>query len=126
MPKQVDEAALDKLLQKTVPLDYRNFLLEGVPRLEQLLPLISNSQTSNSKLVVQNLSRMYQDLNRQLGKVCEFLGYPPRQWEWNDSEPVSLLAKIYSAGLFETEWFQRQLGMIVDPKPHPWYTIITT
>ncbi len=55
------------------------------------------------------------------------MNYPLLQWDWNDSEPLTMVAETYpELGLESTAWYQWQLGLLMmapaEPN-HPWLTL---
>ena len=116
---------LQKKQEKFVDPEFRSYLLDQVPKGE-LLHSQCRLYTPEWRRVVGPLSRMYLELNRQLGLVCQHLSYPPKQWEWDQSEPLEELAKLFQ-GIECTEWYQRRLNMMLLPptEPHPWTQILT-
>ena len=110
-------------LGQTVDPKFRAYLLDQMPKGEALLAQ-ARPNSPEWKAVLGPLSKMYLVLNRQLGLVCESLGYPLQQWKWADSRPLEVLAKIYP-DLEATQWYQRHLSMMLMPPAaeHPWTKI---
>ncbi len=89
-------------------------------RVEALLPQCPPKSPDHAMLL-RALAGMYGQLNRLLATACLVMGYPPRQWEWKDSQPLTEVAKAYPV-VETTEWYQRQLAavMMEPPDRRPW------
>lgn len=81
----------------------------------------------NRPELLRALTLFYQQLNRMVAAACVEMGYPLRQWEWEDSKPLEAVAQAYpELGLEATEWYQRHLGMVamMPAEPdHPWLSL---
>lgn len=91
---------------------YRAYMLTEMSRGEALFEKTTNKSPYYGNRL-QSLTKMYLEMNRQLGIVCRHLKYPSCQWEWKDSEPLTKLAKVYP-GIQATKWYQRHLSMILN------------
>jgi hypothetical protein len=111
-----------KLEAKVNP-TYRAFLMQEIPKGEALLAQVKEDEPEY-KAVIGPLSRMYLALNFQLGLMCRELNYPLNQSEWPDSKPLETLAQIYP-GLQATNWYQYQLGEMMNQQNHLWTRIMT-
>ena len=114
---------IDKQLQKKVSRERRFYLVQEIPKGEALLKRVQENSPHWSK-VVRALTKMYLLLNCQVGELCELLNYPPNQVDWDNSQPLKILGKLYK-GIETTEWYQMQLGAMLQPTNHPWFRIIT-
>lgn len=123
MATKLDRTKLKAELELYVNQEYRNFLLDEIPKGEGLLAQITQEH-ENYWDIARPLSKMYIEMNRQLGITCRHLHYPTQQWTWNDSLPLEELGRIYQ-GIEITQWYQRHLTMIVMPaEEHVWTKII--
>ncbi len=120
----MDKKALQAELEQYVKPEYRAFLLDQIPTGEGLLKQIT-PQNPHWGDVIRPLTKMYAEMNRQLGIVCRHLKYPLHQWEWNESKPLNVLAETFK-GIEATQWFQRHLSMMLmaPSEEHPWTKII--
>ena len=116
---KLDKALLAKLQEKVNP-EFQAFLQQELPRAESL-----HQRAPKDDRVTRPLTKMYWSLNRHLGIVCEHLGYSLREWEWDQSEPLEVLAQFHQ-GLEATTWYQLHLSQMLMPVPnHPWLKIMT-
>ena len=122
---KTDIKKIRKLLETKVSPEYREFLSMEIPRGEALLKMVRQDAPEWGD-VIRPLTKMYLEMNRQLGMVCQEIGYGPRQITWSDSQPLEILAQIFT-GLELTEWYQRHLSAIMmnplEPD-HPWIRVI--
>jgi hypothetical protein len=93
------------------------WLMRELPKAEHLI-LAAHSGSEIHEFVVESLSKMYRSLGVMLGERAQQLGYPLQQWEWPDSQPLTLLAEELPPGLKLTEWYQMQLHEIIQPTRH--------
>jgi len=116
---KLDKALLAKLRKRVSP-EYQAFLVHELPRAESL-----HQQAPKNERVMSPLKKMYWSLNRQLGIVCKHLEYSLREWEWDQSEPLEVLAQ-FLPGLEATTWYQLHLNQMLMPVPnHPLLEITT-
>ncbi len=105
--------------QKLMPM-----LERELPRLEALLPQCPPESPDYPPLV-RALTVMYGQLNRLLATACLEMGYPLRQEQWKDSQPLTAVAETFPM-VETTEWFQLQLASVVmaPAEPHPWTDLV--
>ena len=116
---------LDKKISQRISQDIIEILIRELPKGEKLMKtMVDYKHSPGWAQLMRTQTRLYLELNVLLGICCDELGYPLFQYEWNDSKPLEILAK-YFPGLQSTEWYQLNLGMMLSPKDHPWYKIIS-
>ncbi len=121
-----NELNLDEIkakLELKVSPEFRAFLLDEISKREALLKTIS-PQDPQFGTIRGQLTRMYLNLNYQLGMVCCELNYPLNQCEWPDCKPLETIAKIYQ-GLQATDWYQYHLDETKVQSKHLWTKIST-
>lgn len=114
-----------KELRKRVDKRFRDFILSEMPKAEAyLLELGYDANDPDQQVLLRTYSRMCWNLNFQLGIITEAIDYPVNQWDWKDSRPLEILSRFFP-GIQETDWYQRQMGMMMIPKKNHLYNIIT-
>ncbi len=81
-------------LEEKVDPEFRAYLLTEIPKGEALLDQIKPKHPRYGD-VIRPLTKMYWVMNQQLGITCKHLGYPLQQWKWDQSEPLTELAKVF-------------------------------
>ena len=102
---KIKEAIREQAHPKLMPL-----LLRELPRLEAAQRQITPDHPERAQ-VTRALTVMYGQMNRLLATACLVMGYPLRQWEWADSNPLTMVARTYPM-VESTDWFQSHLALI--------------
>ena len=117
--------SLEEKISQRISQEIKAILVRELPKGEKLMKtMVEYKQSPGWDRLIRTQTRMILELNVLLGICCDELGYPLFQYEWNDSKPLKILAE-YLPGLEATEWYQLNLGMMLSPKNHPWYKIIS-
>ncbi|MFB3789022.1 MAG: hypothetical protein ACE15F_21900 [bacterium] len=111
-------------LERWVPARHRRHHLVEIPKGEELFRQAGKESPAYPNLI-RTLTKLYNILNQQLGVICQELGYPPHQSEWKNGRPLEVMRQIWR-GIAVTNWYQWQLGQMLNEQDHPWVNIITT
>ncbi len=99
---------------------------DDLPRLEALLKECPRNHPERGA-ILRGLTLFYRQLNALTAAACKEIGYSLRQWEWDDSRPLTEISNAFPyLELETTNWFQWQLGMVMMPPQDPnhiWLTL---
>ncbi len=74
--------------------------------------------TPEYTLAIRMLTVFYLELNRMLTAACLEMGYPLLQWEWEESDPLTVMSLLFP-GIETLEWYQTHLSVMVMPPTEP-------
>lgn len=120
--KEPDLVAIREQLERVMSPEFAQYLMTEIPKGEALFKQCKQ-ESREYRAVLGPLSRMYINMNNQLGLVCREMGYSLNQNDWPDSEPLTVLAKLYP-DMQATNWYQNQLMAMLQPiTEHPWFKL---
>lgn len=115
-------AQVQRAVEMVSSVDSTQMLDVETPRLEQLWQEMHPDDPQRQQ-VAQGLNVVYGQALRMVKAAADAMGYGPMD-NWPDTKPLATVAELHPV-LWGTDWYQRMLGQVIMPVPHPWYMLPT-